>query len=101
MGENLSRERSTIWPSGTRECASTTISADGILCPTSAASSTLNTAHFDYYVTVPSSFIVAGSGELVNPKEVLTAQEVTRLEQARNSDATVMIRTPAEVNDPA
>jgi hypothetical protein len=61
----------------------------------------LEYGHFDYYVTVPSSFIVAGSGELVNPKEVLTAQEVTRLEQARNSDATVMIRTPAEVNDPA
>ncbi|HMF63759.1 MAG TPA: M1 family metallopeptidase [Edaphobacter sp.] len=61
----------------------------------------LEYGHFDYYVTVPSSFIVAGSGELVNPKEVLTAQQVTRLEQARNSDATVMIRTPAEVNDPA
>ncbi len=28
----------------------------------------LEYGHFDYYVTVPSSFIVAGSGELVNPQ---------------------------------
>ena len=61
----------------------------------------LEYGQFDYYVTVPSSFIVAGSGELVNPKEVLTPQQAARLEQARNSDATVMIRTPAEVADPA
>jgi hypothetical protein len=61
----------------------------------------LEYGQFDYYVTVPSSFIVAGSGELVNPKEVLTPQQASRLEQARNSDATVMIRTPAEVADPA
>lgn len=61
----------------------------------------LEYGQFDYYVTVPSNFLVAGSGELVNPKEVLTSQQVARLEQARNSDSTVMIRTPAEVNDPA
>ena len=61
----------------------------------------LEYGQFDYYVTVPSSFLVAGSGELVNPKEVLTSQQVARLEQARNSDATVMIRTPSEVSDPA
>ena len=28
---------------------------------------------FDYYVTVPADMLVAGSGELVNPQEVLTA----------------------------
>jgi hypothetical protein len=61
----------------------------------------LEYGHFDYYVTVPSSMIVAGSGELMNPKEVLTAKEIARLEQARNSDKTVYIRTPAEVGDPA
>ncbi|MEG9438064.1 M1 family metallopeptidase [Edaphobacter sp. HDX4] len=60
----------------------------------------LEYGHFDYYVTVPSSFIVAGSGELVNPKEVLTSQEVARLEQAKNSDATVMILKPEEVGKP-
>ena len=29
---------------------------------------------FDYFVTVPASFLVAGGGELVNPTEVLTAE---------------------------
>jgi Peptidase family M1 domain len=61
----------------------------------------LEYGHFDYFVTVPSAMIVAGSGELVNPKEVLTATQISRLEQAKNSDKTVYIRTPAEVNDPA
>nr|WP_246302040.1 M1 family metallopeptidase [Granulicella arctica] len=61
----------------------------------------LEYGHFDYFVTVPSNMIVAGSGELVNPKDVLTKTEIDRLEQARNSDKTVYIRTLAEVNDPA
>jgi hypothetical protein len=61
----------------------------------------LEYGHFDYYVTAPSEMIVAGSGELVNPKDVLTKTELDRLEQARNSDATVFIRKPAEVSDPA
>lgn len=56
---------------------------------------------FDYFVTVPSDMIVAGTGELVNPQEVLTAQQRERLAKARLSDATVMIRTPQEVADPA
>jgi Peptidase family M1 domain len=61
----------------------------------------LEYGHFDYDVTVPSEMIVAGSGELVNPKDVLTKTQIARLEQARNSDKTVAIRTPGEVNDPA
>jgi len=52
---------------------------------------------FDYRVTVPWDMIVAGSGELQNPQEVLTAQENSRLNAARASDATVMIRNAAEV----
>ena len=55
---------------------------------------------FDYFVTVPSAMIVAGSGELVNPKDVLTRTELERLTAARDSDKTVAIRTAAEVNDP-
>jgi hypothetical protein len=34
-------------------------------------------------------------------KEVLTAKQISRLEAARNSDKTVMIRTAAEVTDPS
>ncbi len=53
----------------------------------------------DYSVTVPADMIVAGSGELVNPAEVLTAKQLSRLAAARNSDKTIMIRTPQEVTD--
>lgn len=56
---------------------------------------------FNYAITVPSDMIVAGSGELVNPDDVLTAAQRDRLAKARESDKTVMIRTPAEVTDPA
>ncbi len=56
---------------------------------------------FDYYINVPSDMIVAGGGELVNPKEVLTKTEIDRLAQARTSDKTVYIRTASEVADPA
>ena len=55
----------------------------------------------DYKVTVPADMIVAGSGELLNPKEVLTPKQLERLDAARNSDQTVMIRSAAEVKDPA
>ncbi|AYL96316.1 M1 family metallopeptidase [Mucilaginibacter celer] len=61
----------------------------------------LDYGDIDYSVTVPWDMIVAGSGELQNPKEVLTAKQIARLEQARNSDKTIMIRDLAEVNDPA
>lgn len=55
----------------------------------------------DYSVTVPSDMIVAGSGELLNPSEVLTPNQLSRLEKARGSDQTVMIRPASEVGDPA
>jgi hypothetical protein len=61
----------------------------------------LEYGHFDYYLTVPSEMIVAASGELVNPKEVLTKTQLARLDQARSSDKTVVIRSAAEVSDPA
>jgi hypothetical protein len=61
----------------------------------------LEYGHFDYYVTVPSEMIVAGSGELVNPKDVLTKTQIARLAEAGSSDKTVMIRSAGEVNDPA
>jgi hypothetical protein len=61
----------------------------------------LEYGNFDYWVTAPSAMIVAGSGELMNPQEVLTATQNARLAKARTSDATVMIRSPAEIADPA
>ena len=57
--------------------------------------------NFDYYVTVPSEMIVAGSGDLQNPAEVLTAKEISRLNEARKSDTSVGIITEEEVANPA
>jgi hypothetical protein len=51
---------------------------------------------FDYSVTVPANYIVAGSGELANAGEVLPPAQLARLAQARQSDKTVMIRAASE-----
>jgi len=53
----------------------------------------------DYEVTVPWDMIVAGSGELLNPTQVLTPTQISRLAAARNSDKTIMIRDVNEVNN--
>jgi hypothetical protein len=52
---------------------------------------------YDYYITAPSNMTVAGSGDLQNPKEVLTETQQKRLEEARGSDKTVMIIKQEEV----
>jgi hypothetical protein len=54
----------------------------------------------DYSVTVPWDMIVAGSGELVNPQQVLTPAQIAHLEKAKNSDQTVMIRSAEEIGNP-
>ncbi|MFN0290356.1 M1 family metallopeptidase [Pedobacter helvus] len=51
-------------------------------------------------VTVPGNHIVMGSGELLNPQEVFTAEQLKRWNEAKNSDKTVHIRSEAEVTDP-
>ena len=56
---------------------------------------------FDYTITAPASHIVVGSGELINPTEVLTAVQNERLSRAKKSDKTVIIRSEKEINDPA
>ena len=55
---------------------------------------------FDYTINVPANYLVGGSGELVNPREVLTATQQQRLQKAAGSDQTVLVRTPAEVTQP-
>ena len=59
----------------------------------------LDYGDFDIKITAPSNHIVVCSGELQNPKEVYTAEQVKRWEVASKSDATVMIRTANEVTD--
>jgi hypothetical protein len=53
-----------------------------------------------YDITVPASHIVMGSGELLNPQEVFTAEQFKRWNEAKNSDKTIHIRSEAEVTDP-
>jgi len=55
----------------------------------------------DFTLTVPRSFIVAGSGTLLNPLEVLTETERARLARARTADSTVPIVTRSEVGQPS
>jgi len=57
----------------------------------------LDYGNIDYTVTVPKGMLVMGSGELQNPEKTLTKIQQKRLEKARHSDATVLIRTPKEV----
>jgi hypothetical protein len=52
---------------------------------------------FEVAITAPSNHVVVCSGELQNPTEVLTPVQQQRLEAARKSDQTVMIRTDEEV----
>lgn len=59
-----------------------------------------NFGTFDVKLRVPRDHLVAATGVLQNEEEVLTAEQRERLEQARTSRDTVMIRTADEVNDP-
>jgi hypothetical protein len=60
----------------------------------------LEYGNFDVSLTLPANHIVVASGELQNPKEVLTTSQITRLEQAKKSNKTVVIRSADEVVDP-
>ncbi len=51
---------------------------------------------FDVAVTVPASYIVAATGVLRNPLEVLTATQRARLLRARNADSAIAIITADE-----
>ncbi len=59
----------------------------------------LDYGDYDYTITAPAKELIVGSGELQNPQEVLTPTQIKRLDQARQSDKTVVIRTAAEVTD--
>jgi len=51
----------------------------------------------DYDVTLPAGYIVAGSGTLLNPEQVLTPVQRARLAEAVKSDSTMAIVTPDEL----
>lgn len=55
----------------------------------------------EFNITAPSDLIVVGSGELLNPQECLTADQLKKWNEAKNSDKTIVIRSEKEVNDKA
>ncbi|OLC77692.1 MAG: hypothetical protein AUH78_03890 [Gemmatimonadetes bacterium 13_1_40CM_4_69_8] len=55
----------------------------------------------DFTVTVPRNYVVAGTGTLLNPVEVLTATERARLARAQHADSTVAIISRDEAGQPA
>ena len=56
---------------------------------------------FNYEVTVPAGYIVAGTGMLQNGLEVLTAAQTARLKTAGKSDTTIHIITETELKSGA
>ena len=61
----------------------------------------LEYGNIDFAITVPRGFIVAGTGRLANPLEVLTAEQRARLARALQSDSTVAIVARNEVGQPS
>ena len=55
----------------------------------------------EYEITLPAGYIVAGSGVLLNPAEVLTPAQQARLAAAAKSDTTIPIVTGPELSSGA
>jgi Peptidase family M1 domain len=53
----------------------------------------------EYTVTAPSDLIVVGSGELQNPQDCFTTDQIKRYNDAKNSDKTIVIRSDKDIND--
>jgi hypothetical protein len=61
----------------------------------------LEYGNFEYSINAPASHIVVGSGELLNPADVYTPEQVKRWNAAAQSDQTVIIRSAEEVTNPS
>jgi len=59
----------------------------------------LEYGNFDVSLTVPASYVVAATGELLNPEQVLTATQRTRLAAAKRSETPVAIIGADEVGN--
>jgi hypothetical protein len=57
---------------------------------------TLEFGDYQVAITVPADHIVSSTGELTNPRDVLTSAQRQRLEAARDADQPVFIVTPEE-----
>ncbi len=56
---------------------------------------------FEVEITAPADHIVVMGGELLNPAEVWTTEQLKRYQQAQKSDETIIIRSAAEVLQPS
>lgn len=54
---------------------------------------------FDLTITAPANHIVVASGELMNPQDVYTPEQLKRWAQAEKSEKTVVIRSASEVTE--
>ncbi|MDP4131538.1 MAG: M1 family metallopeptidase [Bacteroidota bacterium] len=59
----------------------------------------LEYGNYDFSITTAPNQIVVASGELMNPSEVLSTEQRSRLEEARKSDKTVTIRSERDVKN--
>ena len=57
---------------------------------------TLEFGNYEVAITVPRNYLVGATGELTNPKEVLSASQRSRLEEASHSERPIMIVTREE-----
>jgi len=60
---------------------------------------TLEFGDYEVALTVPADHIVSATGELTNEDDVLSAEQLKRLDEARESDTQVFVVTPAEALD--
>ncbi|MGH7665653.1 MAG: M1 family metallopeptidase [Gemmatimonadaceae bacterium] len=56
----------------------------------------LEYGNFEFAITVPAGYVIAASGTLQNPNDVLTAAQRSRLAAARTADTVVQIITAGE-----
>lgn len=54
---------------------------------------------FDVTITAPNNFYVVASGELQNPKDVYSSQQLKKWDEAKNSEKAVVIRSASEVGE--
>ena len=53
----------------------------------------------EFSVNAPSNMIIVGSGELLNPQECFTSDQLKKYNEAKGSDKTVVIRSEKDIND--
>ncbi len=53
----------------------------------------------EYSVTAPADLIVVGSGELLNPQDCFTADQLKKYNEAKGSDKTIVIRSEKDITD--